>query len=164
LYFGLGYPYYGYGYGYAPYYGYDPYSYGYDPYAYDGYSGQPGAPSYDYSYPSQQYPSQQYPQQQYPSGQYPSQQYPSQQYPPQAQQYPQQGQPQQPVTNQGQGNYYLIAFTSHTIESATAYKVEGGQIHWVTLDGQEKQAPLSSVDMKFSRQLNRDRNVDFQLP
>jgi hypothetical protein len=58
----------------------------------------------------------------------------------------------------------LIAFNDHTIQAATAYKVEGDQIRWITREGQEMQAPLSSVDIRFSKQINRDRNVDFQIP
>jgi hypothetical protein len=150
LYFGLGgwgYPYYGYygynpdywGYPYYGYYGYEPYYYGYDPYAhnsYPPYSMPPSVPQQNYEY-----------------------------------QYPQQGQGQQPTAqpqsstgeNQGQ-NFYLVAFNDHTIQAATAYKIEGDQIHWITRDGQEKQAPLSSVDIRFSQQLNSDRHVDFRIP
>jgi hypothetical protein len=58
----------------------------------------------------------------------------------------------------------LIAFSDHTIQAATAYKVDGDQIHWIGRDGAEKQAPLSTVDVPFSKQINRDRQVDFQIP
>ncbi len=64
----------------------------------------------------------------------------------------------------GQQGLYLIAFSDHSIQAATAYKVEGDQIHWITRTGEEKQAPLSSVDVGFSKQINRDRQVDFQIP
>ena len=60
-------------------------------------------------------------------------------------------------------NVYLIAFTDHSIQAATAYKVDGDQIHWITREGQEKQAPLSTVDVPFSVQINRDRRVDFRF-
>jgi hypothetical protein len=73
-----------------------------------------------------------------------------------------QTQPQSSIGNGG--NYYLIAFNNHTIQAATAYKVEGNQFHWITREGQEMQAPLSSVDIPYSQQLNRDRNVDLQIP
>jgi hypothetical protein len=63
-----------------------------------------------------------------------------------------------------QGNYYLIAFTDHSIQAATAYKVDGNQFHWIALDGSEKQAPLSTVDIPFSQQINRERNVDLRIP
>jgi len=82
--------------------------------------------------------------------------------------YQQQAPPQQQVqpqaTNGDTGNYFLIAFKDHSIQAATAYKVEGDQIHWMTREGQERQAPLSSVDIADSQKLNRDRNVDFKIP
>ena len=144
---GWGYPYYGY-YGYPYYYGYDPYYYGYDPYTYDTYppSSAPAPAPQNYG---NQYPQQQYPQPQYPQGQ------PA----PQPRTQPQSSN----GNDQGQ-NFYLIAFNDHTMEAATAYKVDGDQIHWITREGQEKQAPLSSVDIRYSRQVNADRQVDFQIP
>ena len=161
LYLGFGgYPYYGY-YGYPYYgYGYDPYYYGVDPYAYDGaYSTTPP--------PQQNYGYDQYPQQGQP---YPQQNNNPQGYPPQGQGQvgpppgaPQQTQPQ--AANDGApGQYYLIAFTDHTIQAANAYKVEGDQIYWQDRDNREHHAPLSKVDVAFSQQINRDRNVDFQIP
>jgi hypothetical protein len=139
---GWGYPYYGY-YGYPYYYGYDPYYYGYDSYTYDTYppySTPPPPPQQNYGYPQ------------------PGQGQPAAP-PPQPQTQPQSSN----GSDQGQ-NFYLIAFNNHTIEAATAYKVEGDQIHWIARDGQEKQAPLLSVDIRYSQQLNSDRHVDFQIP
>jgi uncharacterized repeat protein (TIGR01451 family) len=60
--------------------------------------------------------------------------------------------------------YYLIAFKNHAIQAAKAYKVDGDEFHWITQEGQEMQAPLSSVDIEFSQQINRDRNVEFPIP
>ena len=155
LYFGFGgYPYYGYGYGY-PYYGYDPYAYGYDPYGYDGgYSSAP-PPQQNYGY-QQGYPQQQgYP----PQGQ-------GQVGPPLQQQQPQYGPPQtqpQSANDGNSGQFYLIAFSDHTIQAATAYKVEGDQFYWQDRDNKEHHVPLSSIDVPFSQQINRDRHVDFQI-
>ena len=59
---------------------------------------------------------------------------------------------------------YLIAFTDHTIRAAAAYWVDGSTLHYVTLEREEKQAPLDTVDRAFSQQLNRERQVPFQLP
>jgi len=132
---GYGYGYYPYGYYGYPYYGYSPY-YSYDPYAYG-------------SYPTYTTP---------PAAVQPAQ-------PQQVQ--PQQTQPQyqpQASTSGAQGQYYLIAFSDHSIHAATAYKTVGDQLHWIGLDGQEQQAPLSTVDVRFSQQLNRDRHIDFQIP
>ena len=134
FYFGLGGWGYPYGYYGYPYYGYSPYAYSYDPYAYGG------------SYPAPSYPA-------------PS--YPAPSYPSQSQSRP--APAQQPASDQGQG-YYLIAFTDHTIQAATAYKLDGDQFHWITREGQELQIPVSKVDIQFTRQMNRDRNVDFQFP
>jgi hypothetical protein len=145
VYLGFGYPYYGYGYGYGYdpyYYGYDPYSYGYDPYAYPSDSAPPDA-NYGYPYP--------------PSGGYPA---PPPQYQPQQNQV-------QPQAGAGPGqtdNYYLIAFKDHTIEPATTYKVDGDQIHWITREGQQRQAPVSAVDLELTKRLNGDRGIDFQIP
>jgi len=144
LYVGLGGWYYPYGY-YAPY-AYDPYYY--DPYNY-GYQVGPSAPAQPYPQQTQPYPQQ------------------TQPYPQQGQPYPQQAPPQQtqPQAATGnQGNYFLIEFNDHTIQAATAYKVEGDQIHWITRDGKEHQAPVSSVDIADSQKLNSDRNVEFKIP
>lgn len=59
---------------------------------------------------------------------------------------------------------YKIAFTDHRIVSALAYWVKDRQIHYVTLDHAMHEAPVSSVDRRFSDQLNRDQGVPFQLP
>ncbi len=67
--------------------------------------------------------------------------------------------------NEGnQPQFYLIAFTDHTIQAATAYKVEGDQLYWQDRENKEHHAPLSRIDVPFSQQINRDRNVDFQIP
>jgi hypothetical protein len=58
----------------------------------------------------------------------------------------------------------LIAFKDHTIEPATKYKVDGDQIHWITLQGEERQARVSTVDVDLTRKLNGDRGIDFQIP
>jgi hypothetical protein len=59
---------------------------------------------------------------------------------------------------------FLIAFKDHTILPALAYWVEDDTLHYVTRDGNPNRASLSLVDRDFSRQLNRERNVDFNLP
>jgi len=61
-------------------------------------------------------------------------------------------------------DYYLIAFNDHTIQAALSFWVEGEQIHWITREHEERQAPLSTVDRRFSEQINRDRRVEFRLP
>jgi hypothetical protein len=162
---GYGWPYYGVGLGYWPYdYGYD---YGY------------GTPYFDYNY-------QPYYDNTYSTGY----SYPAYQtapnvtavYPPQSttmvyqtprpamHEYDQYGQEIQPQGATGGGGtmagspIYLIAFSDKSIRAAAAYWVNGQTLHYVTLEHEEKQAPLSSVDRDMSARLNRERRVQFQLP
>lgn len=126
------------GWGYPYYYGYPYYPYYYSPsyYSYDPYA---YGGSYQSSYPAPQ-----------------SYSYPG---PP-----PQQSRTQAQAPAGNNNGYYLIAFKDHNIQAATAYKVDGDQFHWITREGQELQAPLSSVDIQFSQQINRDRNVELPIP
>jgi hypothetical protein len=59
---------------------------------------------------------------------------------------------------------YLIAFKDKNIRAVAAYWVNGQSLHIVTLDHEEKDVPLSTVDRDLSLRLNRERNVPFQLP
>lgn len=59
---------------------------------------------------------------------------------------------------------YLIAFTDHTIRAAISYRIEGNTLHYTTAEREEKEAPLNTVDRGLSMQLNRERQVPFQLP
>jgi hypothetical protein len=59
---------------------------------------------------------------------------------------------------------YLIAMKDHVIRAAAAYWVDGQVLHYVTLQHEEKQAPLDTVDRGLSMQLNRERHVQFTLP
>src|ERR1017187_4756554 len=59
---------------------------------------------------------------------------------------------------------YLIAFRDHSIRAAAAYWAEGGTLHYVTLEHEQKQAPLNTVDRDLSGQLNRERRIAFSLP
>jgi hypothetical protein len=61
-------------------------------------------------------------------------------------------------------DYYLIAFKDHTIQAAVSFWVEGEDIHWISREHEEKQAPLSDVDRRFSKKLNRDRGLEFTVP
>ena len=151
--FGLGYGFWPYaGIGYWPGYGYPGYGYyssyfpGYDYYA-----------SYDYGYTTYQ---------------------PSPNvtviYPPQSAAPPLSAERARPVTREydqyGQeirpagSPLYLIAFTDHTIRAAISYRVDGNTLHYTTTEREEKEAPLNTVDRALSMQLNRERQVPFQLP
>jgi len=59
---------------------------------------------------------------------------------------------------------YLLAMKDGTIHAVTAYWVDGATVHYVTMDHEQKQTPLASLDRSLSERLNRERNVTFQLP
>jgi len=59
---------------------------------------------------------------------------------------------------------YLVAFRDGTIRAVLAYWVDGMTLHYVTMDHEQKQTPLSSADRGLSERLNRERNVPFRLP
>jgi hypothetical protein len=67
-----------------------------------------------------------------------------------------------------QGSYeqplYLMAFQDGSIRAVLAYWVEGTGVHYITMDHEQKQATLASVDRALSERLNRERNVPFRLP
>lgn len=77
--------------------------------------------------------------------------------------YDEYGQEVKPASNAAAPTY-LVAFKDHSIRAAEAYWVDGGTLHYVTLQHEQKQAPLDTVDREFSLQLNRERRVPFQLP
>lgn len=143
----LYYPYVGYGYAYAPGY-YDYPSYPYSGYSYpsDGYAGYQSSPNVTVVYP-------------------PAQTVTSAPVAPDTRQYDQYGQEVRPGGTAATGSpIYLIAFDDHTIRAVSAYWVDGKTLHYVTLDHEERQVPLSTVDRSLSVQLNRERQVPFQLP
>lgn len=59
---------------------------------------------------------------------------------------------------------YLLAFKDHSVLAALAYWVEGDMLKYVTKDGKPNSASLSLVDRDLSRQMNKQLNVDFNLP
>ena len=164
---GFGWPFYYGGFGYWPgYYGYpydSGYGYGYDPYAYSN-----AYPASSYAYPAS-------------SAYYPASQpasnvtviYPPQQSAPSpvvVREYDEYGQEvrRAPAATGGANSnggspIYLIAFKDHTIKPAAAYWVEANTLHYVTLERQQIQVSLDSVDRPLSEQLNRERGVEFLL-
>jgi hypothetical protein len=64
----------------------------------------------------------------------------------------------------GRPAIYLIAFKDHTIRAAESYSVSGTTLRYSTLEHQEEQVPLDSVDRPLSDRLNRERQVPFALP
>lgn len=142
-------PYYwGVGVGYASYPYYDPYYY---PYGYsnpNGYASYQTSPNVTVVYPQTAQPAQ------------------TQTATPITREYDQYGQEVRPggASAASGSPVYLIAFNDRSIRAATAYWVDGRTLHYVTLEHQETQVPLDSVDRSLSLQLNRERNVPFQLP
>ena len=59
---------------------------------------------------------------------------------------------------------YSIAFTDHTIETATAYWSDGLMLHYMTPQGAHVQVRLNHVDKSLSAKLNRMNHLDFNLP
>jgi hypothetical protein len=156
----------GYGGFYPGYYGY------YNPFLWDtGFGwdyGDSGYGSPDYGYPDSGYPQ---------SGGYPSYAAPnpqvlviSNQTPPQ----PVIVQPPPPPAAWNAGpsaqskkyedTLFLLAMRDGTIRAVLAYWVDGATVHYVTMDHDQKQTPLSSLDRSLSERLNRERNVTFSLP
>ena len=72
-----------------------------------------------------------------------------------------------PETSSPQGNetpIYLIALKGqNNIRAAQAYWVTDNTLHFVTLQGEVRQVPISSIDRALTLRLNRDRHVDFRL-
>jgi len=58
---------------------------------------------------------------------------------------------------------YLLAFKNGTIYPAYGYWIEGDTLHYITPQGTHNRASASLLDRDFSKQLNRERNVEFQL-
>lgn len=71
---------------------------------------------------------------------------------------------QPPAEQKYETPLFLIAFKDGTIRAVLAYWVDGTTLHYVTMDHEQKQVPLSSVDHDLSERFNRERNVTFRLP
>jgi len=165
-YYGWGYPGFGFGYSSCPgdyygYYGCYPYSY-YDPGTYNsldtyndpGYVSPP-APMTTYAIPQ----GGTYPQTAAP-GSYDGPAHPV------THSYDEYG--QETSASGGSGGsaspIYLIALKDGQIQGASSYWVTGQILHYVTLDLQEKQVALDSIDRTLTDQLNRERRVRLNLP
>ncbi len=80
--------------------------------------------------------------------------------------YDQYGQQLRPAgSGNGSGSpIYLIALKNHNIYAASSYSVDGGTLHYVTLEHAEKQVQLDEIDRDMTVRLNGERHVAFQLP
>lgn len=62
-----------------------------------------------------------------------------------------------------QPTIYLIAFKDHTIMASIAYWMEGDTLNYITPQGKLNHVTVGLVDVDFSKQLNQERNVDFNI-
>ena len=58
---------------------------------------------------------------------------------------------------------YLIAARDGTIWLAREYRVEGGILHFTTMNGNRKRLPLADVNGSLTEELNRERGVAVDL-
>ena len=86
---------------------------------------------------------------------------------------PEPGQVQTPPANNDQSAagapadqqvMFLLAMKDHTIYPAIAYWVEGDTLNYITVQGSKNSVSLDLVDRDFSKQINKERNVEFGLP
>jgi hypothetical protein len=80
---------------------------------------------------------------------------------------PQQAMPQETsgyAERRNEEPIYLLAFKGQSnIRAAEAYWIAGSTLHYVTLQHEQKQVPLDTVDRALTLQLNRQRGVDIRL-
>jgi len=57
----------------------------------------------------------------------------------------------------------LLAFKDHTIVAVTDYWLEGETLYYSTSYGGQTGIPLDQLDLPFTQQLNRERNLRFVL-
>jgi hypothetical protein len=68
------------------------------------------------------------------------------------------------VNTSDQQVMFLIAMKDHTIYPVIAYWVEGDTLNYITLQGAKNSISLDLVDRDFSKQINKERKVEFGLP
>jgi hypothetical protein len=81
-------------------------------------------------------------------------------------QAPQTPQPAKSTTAEAQSPspVFLIALKDKVINASTSYWVDGPMLNYVTVQGVHMIVRLDLVDRSLSRDLNRQRNVEFHLP
>jgi hypothetical protein len=77
---------------------------------------------------------------------------------------PQQAPDDQAASTAEQQVMFLIALKDHTIFPAIAYWVEGDTLNYITVQGAKNSVSLDLVDRDFSKQINKERKVEFGLP
>jgi hypothetical protein len=58
---------------------------------------------------------------------------------------------------------YLLVFKDNSIQSVAACWREAGKLHYLTVQGDHKSAPLESLDREYTEHLNRERGLEFKL-
>ena len=80
-------------------------------------------------------------------------------------QYDQYGQQiKSPSPDEDASPIYLVALKGGVVYAASSYKIADGTVRYVTVEGQQKQTPLTGVDRDLTLRLNRQRGVSFNLP
>jgi hypothetical protein len=59
---------------------------------------------------------------------------------------------------------YLIAYKDHSVYTAVAYWIEGNTLHYITSGNTHNQADLDLIDIEFTKKLNNDRSMPFNVP
>jgi len=68
------------------------------------------------------------------------------------------------ANNDDEPTLYLIAFTDHSIIQALGYWMEGGSLHYVSVEHSLNQVSMNLIDRDLSQRLNDERGVPFKLP
>ncbi len=77
---------------------------------------------------------------------------------------PQTGESPQAASTLPAERYWLLALKDDTIPLVSNYWLDGSTLHYVARDGKQLSLDLSTVNMDLTKQLNRQRGLDFQLP
>lgn len=95
---------------------------------------------------------------------YPPQPTPLERARPVTREYDEFGQAVQPPAPGNASPIYLFAFQDGVIRAASSYRVDGATLRYVTLDREEKEAAIETLDRALTLQLNRERRVRVQIP
>ena len=68
------------------------------------------------------------------------------------------------IANDDEPTLYLIAFKDHSIIQALGYWMEGGALHYVSVERTLNQVSMDLIDRDLSQRLNDERGVPFKLP
>jgi hypothetical protein len=95
---------------------------------------------------------------------YPAQPVPVERARPVTREYDESGREVQPARAPNASPIYLFAFEDNTIQAASSYRIEGGTLHFLNLQNEQKKAAADSLDRDLTIQLNRERGIVVRLP